>query len=79
MLFDYSCVIIFVGSGGRGEACVSVLTSKAGRTTGAQRVYNVDDQAVGSRAHGHCPGAHEESHRVEQVWQMASHVQAIVE
>lgn len=42
-------------------------------------MYDVDDEPVGGGAHGHRARAHEERHRVEQVRQVARHVQAVVE
>lgn len=54
------------------------LTREAGRGASAQRVYDVDNQPVCGRPHGHCPGAHQEGHGVEQVGQVASHIQAVV-
>lgn len=46
---------------------------------GAQRVDDVDDQAVGGGAHGDGSRAHQEGDNVEEVGQVARHVEAVVE
>jgi hypothetical protein len=56
-----------------------LLTREAGRGASAERMDDIDDQPVRGSPHGHSAWAHQECHRVEQIREVARHIQAVVE
>lgn len=55
------------------------LTAEVELRAGAQRVDDVDDQAVGGGPEGQRPGGHQQGDHVEQVGQVRRNVQGVVE
>lgn len=64
---------------GRSESSFKILTQKLWHGTGAERVNDVDDEAVRTGSHAEGPGADEKRDCVEQIRQVTGDVQTVVE